>query len=1004
MSRRIASLFFVSVATILYGTCSVGAQPSATVAGTVRDAQTGDALPGALVQIVNTSLGTSTDLEGKFILRNLPAGSYTIRAAYVGYSGQQATVEAMEGEALRHDFRLTAVGIESEEVVVTAQAAGQKAAINQQLSSLPIVNVVSRDRVQELPDANAAESVSRLPGVSLIRTGGEGSKVVIRGLSPQYNQITIDGVEMPSNVVSANNISGVSGEGGGLAASGDNLGDRGGDLSMVSSNMLGGIKVTKAITPDMDAAVLGGVVDFGLRKAARSDLGTDGERRWTPTFELRAQGGYTQLKNSYDNYSCSGSLEQRFFDQAFGVFVQGSAEKRNLSSNVLGVNYLLLDKSHGDAPSPRINDMSLMDVFRSRQRYGGTLVLDYQHEKGEIALMNFLSRSKTQEISRGESMKPWSQEAYGGNLAYEVRESNNQLDVISNLLSLKQDLSLARAELRLSHSYSETHWPENLYCDFRQLGSDALFRNKGDLIGIQPRTLASWVTHDPSQSFANGFQDYTERSSERTLTASLDLSSDVPFTAFLSGSLKVGGMFQRRTREYNMNLWELSDFILPEQQLSATAFLQKDFPWLIRDFSGRLSLRSFMPDAYQYGEFLNGEYTLGDPINVNRVWDVLRRVKREPSYRPDPRYYRNVINDYSGYENKSAAYAMVTLNLGQDLSLIPGVRYQNLTTNYTAPHGFLAPRTGHLVPGGDTTIERSHGYWLPMVHLRYSPTDWLQLHFAYTNTLNYPDYSTITPRYIISGTIDYNNRDLKPATSENLDLVVAFHSNAVGLLSLNGFKKRVKDLVFFSHTWVSDFSKYPVLPQGGTQLFEFNTYINNPIPIDLWGLETEWQTHFWYLPKPFDGLVLNVNYTHILSEASYPRAIVNTIYDDEGNMTRRWVTDTSYSARMLNQPNDIVNLAMGYDYRGFSLRLSMLYQNNVFKHPDFWLQQRVNSASYTRWDLSVKQDFSWLGLQLFVNLSNITGENDVDVNQKNLFPASEQRYGMSADLGIRLRF
>ena len=63
-----------------------------------------------------------------------------------------------------------------------------------------------RARIQELPDANAAESVSRLPGVSLIRTGGEGAKVVIRGLSPQYNQVTIDGVELPSNVASSNNI------------------------------------------------------------------------------------------------------------------------------------------------------------------------------------------------------------------------------------------------------------------------------------------------------------------------------------------------------------------------------------------------------------------------------------------------------------------------------------------------------------------------------------------------------------------------------------------------------------------------------------------------------------------------------------------------------------------------------------------------------------------------------------------------------------------------------
>jgi TonB-dependent receptor len=982
------------------------AEERGTVTGTVKDAQTGTPLPGAAVQVKGTGLGASSDVDGRFIIRNVSAGSLILRAVYVGYHEKELTVAMTAGETCKLEFRLSPVGIESEEVVVTAQATGQKEAINQQLSALPIVNVVSRARIQELPDANAAESVARLPGVSLIRTGGEGSKVVIRGLSPQYNQITIDGVEMPSDVTSANNIYGDAVSGSNLAATGDRLGDRANDLSMVSSNMLGGIKVTKAITPDMDAAVLGGVVDFDLRKAARTEPGVDGERRLTPMVEFKAHGGYTGLKQSYNNYNYTGSVEQRFFDQSFGVFVQGSAEKRNLSSNVLGVNYTLIDRSHGDAPLPRINDMNLSDVFRLRERFGGTMVLDYQHEKGEIALMNFLSRSKTQEIVREESMYPWDKLTSDGNLIYDVRESNNQLDVISNLLSIKQEISVVHADVRLSHSYSETQYPEDLYADFAQVGSLSYFVNRGGLTGVEPKMLASWVTHDPLKTVANNFWTYTERSSERTLTASLDLSSDVALTTLLSGSVKLGGTFQHRTREYNIDAWvEGPSLIFPEQALAATTFLAKDFPWLIRDASGRLTMLGFLPDSYQYGEFLNGDYALGQPINVNRVWQVLHRLKQEPAYRFDPSYYANVINNYSGYENKSAAYAMLTLNLGQEISLIPGVRYQNLTTNYAAPHGALQPNSSHLVPRGDTTIEHSHGYLLPMVHVRYSPTDWLQFHFAYTNTLNYPDYSTITPRYVIfpvPGTIDYNNRDLKPATSENLDLMVAFHSNAIGLLSVDGFKKRIKDLVFFSHTYISDLSGYPALPQGGKQLYTFNTYINNPIAIDLYGIEAEWQTHFWYLPKPFDGLVLNVNYTHIFSEARYPRSDVTTIWDDEGNQTQ-WVTDTSYAARMLNQPNDIVNLAIGYDYRGFSLRVSMLYQDNVFKRPDFWLQQRINSAKYTRWDLTVKQDLPWLGAQVFVNLMNITGENDIDINQKNLFPANEQRYGMAADVGVQIR-
>ncbi len=361
----------------------------------------------------------------------------------------------------------------------------------------------------------------------------------------------------------------------------------------------------------------------------------------------------------------------------------------------------------------------------------------------------------------------------------------------------------------------------------------------------------------------------------------------------------------------------------------------------------------------------------------------------------------NYFNDYAGNETKSAGYVMFTLNVGEQIKILPGVRYQNLTTSYDAWRGVILPNN-HL-QGGDTTVTIAHGYWLPMLHVRYQPTDWCQIHGAYTNTLNYPDYSAITPRYIVeTSLVFYNNWRLKPARSENLDLVLAFHSNEIGLLSVDGFKKRITDLIFFSRTYVTNVNAYPdLIPLSGA-LFEFNSYVNNPRAVDVWGIETEWQTNFWYLPKPFDGLVLNFNYTHIFSEASYPRSVVNTAYDDEGNMTQS-IVDTFYTTRLLNQPNDVVNLSVGYDYKGFAARVSMLYQDDIFRKPDFWMQNRQNSAKFTRWDLSVKQDLPWAGMQLYLYLNNLTGEKEVDVNQKTFYPSSIQYYGMSADLGVRVR-
>ena len=93
--------------------CGTGfAQHSGTVSGTVKDSQTGEPLPGANVMLVKTSLGASTDVDGKYAIKDVPPGSYTLRATYVGYTEKQVSVQVKEGQALKQDFRLVAVGVE----------------------------------------------------------------------------------------------------------------------------------------------------------------------------------------------------------------------------------------------------------------------------------------------------------------------------------------------------------------------------------------------------------------------------------------------------------------------------------------------------------------------------------------------------------------------------------------------------------------------------------------------------------------------------------------------------------------------------------------------------------------------------------------------------------------------------------------------------------------------------------------------------------------------------
>jgi TonB-dependent receptor len=994
MEKKLGVVFIlIALATVLQCDVALSADNS-DIRGTVRDSQTGDPLPSASVLLVGTSYGAATDAEGRYIVRGVPPGSYTLRISYIGYKTLETSVEVKEGEDVTKDIRLLAEAVKGAEVVVTAQARGQQAAINRQLSEIQVMNVVSSARIQELPDANAAESVARLPGVSLIRTGGEGSQVVIRGLSPQFNQITIDGVELPSDLGSSNNVT--SSDAGAQSASLNSLGDRGEDLSMISSSMLGGIEVIKAITPDMDATLIGGVVNFDMRKASKNPPSEAANESWLPTFQITSQGGYNDLKNTHNDYNFVAIAEKRFFDQSFGMLVLASGQGRNLSANELGATYALNDKDHGDAGIPDLVSLNLSDVIRERKRLGATVVLDYQHENGQIGFMNVVNSSDTRTVNSTESMN---QQA--DNMYYSANDSHNKINVLSNLLSIRQEIPLFHVDLKLSHSYSENKDPEDLFFNFFQQPPVGL-RLHGDLTKVRPNTLASYVM--PSDSLAGLDQLQTSSSSlrERTLSGSLDLQNEISLSDLLTAKIKFGGAYQYRTRSYNYALSSGSQLFSGGGGV-VTAMVQQ-YPWLVLS-GGRLSLVNFVRSVNNPGNLFNGEYSLPYPVNTNLMWELLPIAKRTATLEGyQVNKLASAINNYSGNETKSAAYAMVSFNLGDLVTVLPGARYQNLTTTYTAMRGVLVPGGG--LQGGEATVTEQHGYFLPMVHVRYKPVDWFQLHFAYTNTLNYPDYGIITPRYLVAPAfVNYNNYKLNPARAENFDLVGSFFSNEIGLLSINGFKKRIKDLIFFSHTYVSDLSAYPDLPQGGApQTYEFNTYINSPIPINLWGIETEWQTHFWYLPQPFSGIVLNINYTHIFSGATYPRDTLGVTYNDTTGQAIKTVINAPYTTRLLNQPNDIANIALGYDYGGFSLRLSMLYQDNIFKQPDFWMQNRVNSSKYVRWDLSVKQDLPWFGIQVYFDLLNITGEDDIDINQKNSFPASEERYGMTADAGLRIKF
>jgi len=278
-----------------------------------------------------------------------------------------------EGETIVQDINLFMEGIAGVEVTVTAQALGQSRAIKQQVNAESIANIVSAARIQELPDVNAAEAISRLPGVAINRSGGEGQKVVIRGMAPKFAAITINGIRMPSN-------SGT---------------DRSVDLSLISPELLDGIEVYKSPLPDMDAEAVGGTVNLKLRKAPRE-------------LKLMAKmlGGFNELHNDYKDYKGVLQMSKRVLNDKVGIVAQGSVERFNRGGDFLNNGW-----RQGATDSTGVteifgNRLRLEDRQQIRKRENASLALDYDLGKNTFSFFGLYSRTTQDRSSMIENYLP----------------------------------------------------------------------------------------------------------------------------------------------------------------------------------------------------------------------------------------------------------------------------------------------------------------------------------------------------------------------------------------------------------------------------------------------------------------------------------------------------------------------------------------------------------------------------------------------------------------------
>jgi outer membrane receptor protein involved in Fe transport len=190
----------------LFGTAFLGlltARPaaaqarSATIVGRVIDAASGAGVTDAGVQIVGTTLGTQSGLDGRYTIRNVPAGTITVQARRIGFAPKTITaLMAAAGETVVLDIALEAATVQLTAQVVTAAAerGTVSAALDEQRTAAGVVNAITREQIAKSPDADAAQAVQRVSGVTV----QDGKFVFVRGLGERYTTASLNGSRIPS--------------------------------------------------------------------------------------------------------------------------------------------------------------------------------------------------------------------------------------------------------------------------------------------------------------------------------------------------------------------------------------------------------------------------------------------------------------------------------------------------------------------------------------------------------------------------------------------------------------------------------------------------------------------------------------------------------------------------------------------------------------------------------------------------------------------------------------
>jgi TonB-dependent receptor len=883
-----------------------------------------------------------------------------------------------------------------DEVVVTGYRKSLSLARDIKKDSVIQKDVIVAEDIAKFPELNLAESLQRLPGVQITREAGEGRRISLRGLGPDFSRVQLNGMEVLGNVDSAQD------------SRGQRTRDRGFDFNIFASELFSKVEVEKTFQAAQNEGGMAGTVGLftgkpfdhraGLEGAIVTKLGTN---QYTKDAQPRVAA---QLSQNWDD--------------RFGILVSVAYGRRETTEQ--GHNTYNFD--HPDADTLQW----LVDAG-----------LDISHLSA-AQRTKFLSGDLY--FADGNRISSWNakQERLGITAAVQWKPADNlllTLDALHGRFTTHRDeLHLATRPIAGSGSVAfdapaGAPWPAlfqtpSVINDIAWDGSNYVTKTDvtGTTFGSEHRRqlnknqfnqLALTGTWNASDRLViDGHVGY-EKSTYKTpyddkfyLRAKGNLIANYGDDG-RAASFQYPGWDPTNAANYAMDNFYYRAFNNASELREGVLNLHYKFGDIFTLRAGAAYHR-FAQDGMNlfYDGNVNGTTAITRGTSVADITDVFTNkfgswlvgdypkgfAKYHEFHRLGPKpdgtggTIQDIENVYKTTEETISEYVQMDWDgelFGKRFRGNVGLRGYHTKTRST---GWIQGDSYAYL--GTTDVKGSYSGVLPALNTVLDLTPELLLRFAATQNLNRPGLSSMAAQGSAfqedTGeiTASRGNPNLKPYKDTTLDLAVEYYFGKVGLLSASVFQKHIKNFIGSETLTNIPFSETGV-PTGtipgatdSTIVSEFTMPINVAGTKKLTGIEFAAQSQLSFLPAPFDNFGVVANFTYV---------------DPDKALTG--ISKTGY------------NLTLYYETERWGLRGSM-------SHRSRWYSSRsdtVMDAGTAGFEGSTYVDAAAFfnltkTLQFTLNAINLTNQKDTQFWGQNRYLYNQTQSGTTYMAGLSFKF